>query len=76
MKLWRINAFKLGFLITLGVVCLYLLKIPFLEFIELKALDLQFLARGTEKPGSEIVLVTIDEKSLDELGRWPWSRSR
>ena len=74
MKLWRINAFKLGVLITLGVVCLYLLKIPFLEFIELKALDLQFLARGTEKPGSEIVLVTIDEKSLDELGRWPWSR--
>jgi len=68
------NAFRLGLLITFVVVCVYLVKVPFLEFMELKALDLQFLARGTKKPGTEIVLLTIDEKSLDELGRWPWSR--
>jgi adenylate cyclase len=42
--------------------------------MELKALDLQFLSRGLKKPGNEVVLVTIDGKSLDELGRWPWSR--
>jgi signal transduction histidine kinase/CHASE2 domain-containing sensor protein len=29
----------------------------------------------SRSPASEILIVAIDEKSLDELGRWPWSRS-
>lgn len=38
------------------------------------ALDAQFRVRGERDPGQEIVLVLFDEKSLTEVGRWPWSR--
>ena len=62
-------------LITIICIILYFLKPSFLELMELKVFDLRFLSRGTQKPGSEIAIATIDEKSLDELGRWPWPRT-
>jgi len=43
--------------------------------MELKSLDLKFQTRGILQPGKETVIAAIDEKSLDELGRWPWSRN-
>lgn len=36
---------------------------------------MRFLTRGQVATSEKIVLVTIDEKSLAELGRWPWPRS-
>ncbi len=27
-----------------------------------------------QQPNSDIIIVTIDDRSLDSLGRWPWSR--
>ncbi len=33
-----------------------------------------FQWRGPLKPGPEVVITAIDEKSIDELGRWIWSR--
>jgi adenylate cyclase len=32
-------------------------------------------ARGTHKPDGKVVIVTIDDKSIAELGRWPWPRT-
>ena len=32
------------------------------------------LASGSRPPADDIVIVAIDEQSLRELGRWPWSR--
>jgi adenylate cyclase len=59
------------------LVVLYGLFPPrFLEVMELKALDLRFIARGPVEPGPEVVIAVIDEKSLDEIGRWPWPRSK
>lgn len=37
---------------------------------------MRFLSRGKIATTGEVALVTIDEKSLDELGRWPWPRVR
>jgi adenylate cyclase len=51
---------------------------PLLEFladIELKTLDLRFLLRGERDPDQRIVIVAIDQKSEDVLGRWPFPRS-
>ena len=47
-----------------------------MSLLELKTLDLRFLSRGKIATTGEVSLVTIDEKSLDELGRWPWPRVR
>jgi len=71
----KINAFRLALLITSICIVLYFLKPSFLELMELKVFDLRFLSRGGKKPGNEVVIAAIDEKSLDELGRWPWPRT-
>ncbi len=48
--------------------------LQFLADIELKTLDTRFLLRGTHQPGPSIVIVAIDQKSEDVLGRWPFPR--
>ncbi len=58
------------FIIT--AITLYRLEPSFLELTELDTYDLRFVYRGHLKPGNEIALIVIDEKSLDEIGRWEW----
>jgi adenylate cyclase len=65
----------IGLVITFSVIIAYLLDPAVLKFMELKSLDLKFQTRGILQPGKETVIAAIDEKSLDELGRWPWSRN-
>ena len=68
-------------LISLGLyVALYLATHPhpmlrFLADIELRTLDVRFQLRGPRPPGGNIVIVAIDQKSQDLLGRWPFPRS-
>src|SRR5208283_655583 len=43
--------------------------------IEARTLDVRFRLRGPKKPDPAIVIVAIDERSEDVLGRWPFPRS-
>lgn len=61
-------------ILTLGVICLTLLKPLFIEFIELKLYDLKFRFRGPRPAGENLAIVAIDDDSLKSMGRWPWSR--
>jgi adenylate cyclase len=72
--LFRSQTFLLVAGVTLGVILLLLLRLPITEFIELKLYDLKFLYRGVRSPAPEVVLVAIDDASVKEVGRWPWSR--
>ena len=67
---------KIGLLITLITLVIYWIGVPFLHLVELKAYDFHFLSRGTINHSGEVVIVAIDEKSLDKFGRWPWQRKR
>jgi adenylate cyclase len=58
------------------VLAVHWLGIPLLDQIELRTYDLRFQSRGAIPPAPEVVLAVVDEKSLDELGRWPWTRTR
>jgi adenylate cyclase len=66
--------------ITLAVICLvvalFLSGNPILDLIEVKTYDLRFRSRGQLQPSTPVVMALIDEKSLDEEGRWPWARSK
>lgn len=88
--LWRfVWRYRAGLIISSGV-CLLSLGLyfplyfvphpnPLLRFlydIELKTLDMRFRLRGKRAPTSPIVIVTIDQKSQDVLGHWPFPRSR
>ncbi len=57
------------------VIVLYYLQNPFLEAFEAKSYDLRFTQwRGPIKPNSKFAIIAIDEKSIKELGRFPWNR--
>jgi adenylate cyclase len=47
-----------------------------LELLDMKALDFRHVVRGPLDDGGDVVIAAIDEKSLAELGRWPWPRAR
>jgi len=51
---------------------------PFRTIMSLndKLTDLKFLFRGEKKGDPRIVVAAIDEKSINKLGKWPWSRHR
>ena len=46
-----------------------------LALAELKTFDLRMYTRGTRKPQGEVAIVAIDDKSIVDLGRWPWPRT-
>ena len=42
--------------------------------METTLLDLRFHARGHKRPESKVGVLAIDEKSIEQFGRWPFSR--
>lgn len=46
-----------------------------LDVLETKTLDMRFQWRGEIEPRDDIVIVAVDEKADDELGRW-WTSGR
>ncbi|MEW6777893.1 MAG: CHASE2 domain-containing protein, partial [Bdellovibrionota bacterium] len=82
MKWFKLSGFKVAMALTLGMMALFFLDelqdAPITEFfrlVEYKAYDIRFKARGTKPAGTDVVIVAIDEKSVEELGRWPWKRA-
>ena len=76
-KSWVSDAI-MGLVLTLIVALGYLVPsiFPFFEGIELKAFDKRSKLRQNLDPSSEIVLITIDDASIAQGGRWPWPRLR
>ncbi|WP_418640965.1 CHASE2 domain-containing protein [Sulfurimonas sp. ST-27] len=62
--------------ITLISMFAYLKYPSFFSLFENKLNDVMFLARGDKTADDRIVIVDIDEKSLQQLGQWPWSRNK
>jgi adenylate cyclase len=69
-------SFSIGILITIAIALLMYLKFPPLEMLEEKLYDLRFKIRGKITPPPYVVIIAIDDKSLEKLGRWPWSRDQ
>lgn len=69
-----------GILISVFItLCMFIAatqKLSFIEILEDKLYDYRFKIRGPIKPPQDIVIAAIDEKSLERLGRWPWSRDK
>jgi adenylate cyclase len=66
----------IGVVAALAVFTGYRISPPFFQHLDNKLKDSRFLLRGPVKPAAKVVIVAIDNKSIMELGRWPWSRSR
>ena len=74
-KYSQVTPLKITIFVILLALVLFFFDFPFLRFMELKTLDLRIASRGALPTGAETVIAVIDEKSLTELGRWPWPRT-
>ncbi|SCZ56125.1 CHASE2 domain-containing protein [Thiohalomonas denitrificans] len=78
-KKWnRPTPFRIGLLVILAAVSLFYSfgadKPRLLQALDQRVLDTMFHWRGEEPAGGQVVIVDIDEKSLQALGQWPWPR--
>jgi CHASE2 domain-containing sensor protein len=74
--LQKFSGFILYVLITILVISLYAGRYGFLERFDLRMQDGMFKLRGDINPRGNIVIVGIDERSLDQIGKWPWNRDK
>lgn len=73
----RAVSFLLAIVSVFIVTALYYTQNPFLEAFEARTYDLRFKnLRGAIPVSPGIGIIAIDDKSIRELGRFPWSRSR
>ena len=63
-------------LISFGVASLFIILTWFelYDGVENKLLDMRFLNRGRIETRQDIATLDMDAKSLQQIGRWPWSR--
>lgn len=47
-----------------------------IEWFDLKNQDRRLNMRGTQPPSPKVGLLTIDDRSIEDIGRWPWSREK
>ena len=69
-------AIFLGLGITLIFLVLNIIHVDFLDGLELKFYDIRMKLKDIPANTENIVLVDIDDDSIDKLGRWPWPRSQ
>jgi adenylate cyclase len=48
---------------------------PLVRGLETASLDLRFRLRGARPPGSQVAVILVDDRTLEDLGRWPLSRA-
>ena len=64
----------LGAIISVVLLGGFFIGVGPLDSLELKLYDLRAKLRATHQPGDEIVIVAVDDPSIQQIGRWPWPR--
>ncbi|MDP2278277.1 MAG: CHASE2 domain-containing protein, partial [Nitrospirota bacterium] len=76
MKYSRLLTFiVIGLLASVLTFFIYRQNFHFLDAVDPKLKDARFKLRENIQPDSRVVIVAIDSKSVNEIGRWPWKRS-
>lgn len=76
MDIQRVIRYALSIALTI-VLLLHvggILPIPFLNTLENLAYDARLNLMLPESTDRDVVIIDIDEKSLSEIGHWPWNR--
>jgi len=68
--------FLLFLLTTSTLVVSYLFLPSYFQSLDNRARDFYFKFRGPQKASEDVVIVDIDERSIKELGQWPWERNK
>lgn len=65
-----------GMFITLLTAGIYVLKPAYINLLEYKLYDVFLQKTYSDKQTDSVVIVDIDEYSLEKFGQWPWPRYR
>ena len=78
MKILLNSNKMIGLAIVIIFILLSVFQISIFRPLEIKFYDLatQYAISDKERETSRIVLIDIDDKSLSQLGSWPWPRKR
>ncbi len=79
LNLFKLSGLKIALLITLLILGTFLFntvfeRAGFLDLMDKKWVDYILRGRPTQPHSDQVVIATIDKDSIDEYGRWPWSR--
>jgi len=67
--------FIIGAAVSALIILSYIFSFSLLEVVEYKLYDLRAKLRNTRFPNNDIIIVGIDDNSINTLGRWPWPRA-
>ncbi len=73
----KVTGFRVSLLTALLTLAFYavLSQTQLMRSLEGMSLDFRFQLSGVTKPGRDVAVVLIDDKSVAEIGRWPWGRA-
>lgn len=66
----------IGILITLLFGSFRIIRLLPLERVETLFYDIRYHLHGRATPPQDVVIVGIDDRSLEKIGRWPWDRTK
>ena len=69
-----VRCLLLGLIASLVIVGIY--HAGLMQWAELQLLDIRFRHIPTISPTDEIIYIDLDDKSLEQIGRWPWPRRK
>jgi serine/threonine-protein kinase len=70
-SIWRSDWFAALLIVVLFIP---VARTAFVQGLERWAYDIG-VRSSTRDPGDSVVVIAIDDKSIDSIGRWPWSRN-
>ncbi len=75
---FTLSPFKVGCLVVLAAVAYFYSfgqqKPPLLTALDNRVTDAMFRWRGPMPTAGQVVIIDLDEKSLRQVGQWPWPR--
>lgn len=72
----RMTLVLTGVLLTLFLAGLFVFQPFFLRLMENKVYDAMLRFTSSGEASEQIIIVDLDEESLEEFGQWPWPRYR
>lgn len=70
----RVLVVAVGLAVTIAVLALCVARPGMLDRLINASYDAQLLLLADRRPSSLLVIVEVDDRSLRELGQWPWPR--
>ena len=70
----RLTPQTIGLVLTLVILILYCAGNSLLDVLELRTYDMRLAAQDVRHTSGQVAIAAIDEQSLKQYGRWPWSR--